>query len=534
MIKKIFHTSTNSVVSAAVIVAALSLLSRVVGFIRDRVLAGLFGAGDQLDVYYSSLKVPDFIFQLLVVGALSASFIPIFTKYFGKDNQAAWSYTNKLLNSLLLTFILLAIVGIFAAPIYIPWLVPGFDGVKQLQVIQSARILFLGQVFFVFSMVYGSVLQSAKRFALYSLAPIVNNLGILFGAMFFVPIVGITGLAWGAVLGAVTHGLVQVVGVYALGYRYQLIFNPFDKDVMKTVSQTLPRILGLAASQVNFLILTGVASLLAIGSVTILQFAYNLNFFPIGVVGVSYAIAAFPTFCELAHDHDHEKLKQALSSTIRQVLFFIVPATFLFLLLRAQIVRLVFGAGAFDWSATIQTAETLAVLAISFFAQSLVYVVVRVYFALTDAWTPFFAGLTSTVISLAVGLGLAPNLGVPGLAVGISVAAMIQLCLLWLGLKYKLGHLHEGQILYSVAILSAAGLVGAGVTQLTKYVVVNFTQLDSFSGVFIQTLAASLTGLASYLLMTYLLKSPEFLQFSSGIKARLLRSVKPTEVVPEV
>jgi len=533
MIKRLFSTATTSVVSAAVIVAGFSLLSRFVGFIRDRILASIFGVGDELDIYYAAFRIPDFIFQLVVIGALSACFIPVFTKYFGKDDDKAWRYTSNVVNILLLVFLVIAAVGIVLAPVYTPWVTPGFPLAKQAQVVSATQILFLGQAFFAISMVFGSVLQGAKRFILYSFAPIVNNLGILFGAIFLVPMVGLMGLAWGAVLGALLHTLIQTIGVYALGYRYSLTLDIRDKDVQQTIKQTGPRVIGIAVGQLNFLLMTIIATNLIEGSVTTLQFAYNLNFFPIGVIGVSYAIAAFPTFCEFAKGNEVAKLRDAFASTVRQVMFFIIPITIISLLLRAQIVRLVYGAKAFDWVATIATADTLAMFAISFFAQCLVFVVIRVFFAYEDSWTPFAAGLIAAIINGVGGFFLAPLYGVPGLAWAFSLAAMVQLAILWVFLKGRLGSLDEKAILKSTVILSLAGAAAAAVTQSMKYVVVQHVSLDTTLNVLLQTTVAGGAGLFMYFATAFILRSPEMMAFAAGIRARVIKTARPTETVQQ-
>jgi putative peptidoglycan lipid II flippase len=279
--------------------------------------------------------------------------------------------------------------------------------------------------------------------------------------------------------------------------------------------------------------MTTIASLLAAGSVTVLQFAYNLNFFPIGVIGISYAIAAFPTFCELANNKQLDKLREAFSSTIRQVMFFIIPVTVVTLLLRAQIVRLVFGAGIFDWSATTLTADTLAMFAVSFFAQCLIYIAVRVFFAFEDSWTPFVAGILAALINVTFGYLLTEEYGVPGLAVAFSIATMMQLAILWVSLKAKLGSLDERALLKSTAILSFAGLAAAAVTQAVKYTVVDYLELDTFMNVFIQTIAAGGAGLFMYFATAFILRSPEMMAFAQGVHSRLIKTAKPTETVQQ-
>jgi putative peptidoglycan lipid II flippase len=291
--------------------------------------------------------------------------------------------------------------------------------------------------------------------------------------------------------------------------------------------------MGIGIGQLNFLFMTIIATGLADGSVTILQFAYNLNFFPIGVIGVSYAIAAFPTFCEFVKNDESKKLRESFAATVRQVMFFIIPVTVVSLLLRAQIVRLVFGAKNFDWVATALTADTLAMFAVSFFAQCLVFLVVRVYFAYEDSWTPFLSGLIAVVLSCAGGYWLAPQYGVPGLAWAFSFASMVQLAMLWVLLKGRLGSLEEKSILKSTVILSLAGLASAAVIQAVKYTVVDYVQLDTFMNVLLQTVAAGGAGLFMYFATAFMLRSPEMMAFADGLRARFIKTSKPTETVQQ-
>ncbi len=527
---KIFSGKSNTIASAAVIVASFSILSRLVGFIRDRILAGTFGAGDSLDIYFAAFRIPDFLFQLIVVGALSASFIPLFTNYYSKDKEnEAWELTNNLLNIIVVIFGVLVVAGILAAPLLAPLIAPGFDPEKQAAVASLSKVMFLSQLFLSVSMVYGSALQGAKRFVLYSLAPIFYNLGIICGAIFLAPEIGIYGVAWGVVIGAFLHLFLQWVGVKSLGYKYRLFIDTKSADVIYTLKHMLPRIMGLAVNQINFLGMTMIASVLAAGSVTILQFAYNLNFFPVGVIAVSYAIAAFPSFCEYKNNNDEAGFRNSFSSTVRQMFFFLVPATFIFILLRAQIVRVVLGAGMFDWEATMLTANTLGFFIISLFAQGLVFILVRAYFAYNNTLVPFVIGLLSAAVNICLALVFSETFGIVGLGVAYSISSLIQALLLWLLLKRKLGSLDEIRILKSSGVLLLAGLVGAAVVQSLKGWVVNFITLDTFLAVFAQGLIAGLAGLLAYGVMAYLLKSQEMMEFLQGMKRRLFKKAKPEE-----
>lgn len=532
MLKRILRGKSETIASAAVIVASFSILSRVVGFVRDRILAGMFGASDALDIYFAAFRIPDFFFQLVVVGALSASFIPLFTKYYGKKkNRRAWKLTSNMLNIMAIVFGVITVIMILLAPILAPIIAPGFDATKQASVVDLTRIMLLAQLLLACSMVFGSVLQGAKHFVLYSLAPIFYNFGIIIGAVVFVPMFGLIGLAWGVVFGALLHLLVQAIGAFALGYSYKPIVDFKHKDVRYVLKHMGPRVLGLAVNQVNFIVMTMIASLLAVGSVTVLQFAYNLNFFPIGVVGVSYAIAAFPNLCEQYNKRNKVGFINMFSSTIRQMLFFIIPATIIFILLRAQIVRVVLGTGQFDWEATILTADTLGFFAISFFAQAFIFILVRAYFAQSNTLTPFLIGLISALINIIAALFLSKEFGVVGLGMAYSIAAIIQVVLLWTPLRKSLGSLDEMRIGRSFLVLGLAGVACGAVVQFMKQIVVKFISLDTFFGVFSQGAIAGLLGLAVYALVAYLLKSEEMNEFLRGMKRRLFKKVKPEEAV---
>lgn len=531
---------SETITSAAAIVASFSVLSRLVGFVRDRILAGAFGAGDVLDVYFAAFRIPDLLFQLMVVGALSASFIPLFTKYYGKGvnskqkaegKKKEWELTNKILNLLVLGFGVLIGLGIIFIEPLSQVIAPGFDADKQAAVAQMARIMFGAQFLLCISMVFGSVLQGAKNFFLYSMAPIFYNLGIIAGVFFFVPALGEIGLAWGVVLGAFLHLLLQFMGVKALGFSYRPLLKIKDKDVLYTLKHMVPRVLGLAVNQVNFLLMTIIASTLAVGSVTILQFAYNLNFFAVGVIGVSYAVAAFPTLCELYNQGKKSELISTFSKTARQMLLFLVPATILFILLRAQVVRLVVGAGEFDWDATILTANTLGFFVITLILQALVYLLVRMYFAQGNTRAPFVYGLVAAVIFGLSAIILTDKFGVLGLGIAYSLAVTVQFTLLWISLRVKMGSLDEIVIFKSLRKMLIAGLACAVTAQGMKYLVVSLITLDTFLGVFVQLMIAGGVGGGVYLLTAYSLRSDEMMDFIAGFKKRFFKQHKPQESI---
>ena len=531
MFKNLFNKQTNNITLAAFMVAISSLLSRLLGVFRDRILAGEFGAGNTLDIYYSAFRIPDLIFNLIILGALSAGFIPVFTGLI-KDfksynsfglfkflNKEAWDLVNNVLNVILIGLLILSAFGIIFAPGIVKLISPGFSLESQQLTVVLSRIMFLSPIFLGISGILGGVLQSFKNFFVYSLAPILYNIGIIVGALYFVPLWGVKGLAWGVVLGAAMHMLIQLPAVFNLGFRYQAFINFRDTNFRKIIRMMGPRTLSLAISQINLVVITVIASGLASGSLAVFNFANNLQSFPIGIFGISFAVAAFPILS--ANAGDNRKLITNFSSTTRQILFFIIPATVLIITLRAQIIRVVLGTGSFDWQDTMLTMETLAFFGLSLFAQALIPLQTRVFYARHDSRTPFFIGLIVVVLNVFLSLYFGKRMGVSGLALAFSLSNILNFILLWIWLWAKIGDLDQIKILISTVKFSVAAIVGGLVVQVTKTVVWPYINMEKFSGVFIQGLAAGVFGFAAYLLICWILRSEELASFMNVVRRRL-------------
>ncbi|MEI6835371.1 MAG: murein biosynthesis integral membrane protein MurJ [Candidatus Falkowbacteria bacterium] len=534
MWKRIFKQKVNSIAVAAVLVAASSLISRLLGVFRDRILASQFGAGPQLDIYYAAFRVPDLLFNLIVLGALSAGFIPIFSglvKNFSnpkktEDNAAAWSLAANVINLLSVFLVFFSFVGILFAPLLVKLITPGFSADSQAATASLTRIMFLSPLFLGISGVLGGMLQSFRRFFIYSLAPIFYNLGIIAGTIWFSSWWGLPGLAWGVVLGALLHMLIQIPAVYALGFRYSFKINFKDQAARRIGRLMIPRTLSLAITQIDLLVTTIIASGLTAGSLTVFNLANNLQSFPVGIFGVSFAIAAFPTLSQVAFNK--EQLEASFSSTLRQILFFVIPATVFLITLRAQIIRVVLGAGVFGWQDTILTMNTLALFSISLFAQASIPLIVRVFYARHDSKTPFYLGMFTVAADIILCLILSRKMGVTGLALAYSISNILNFLLLWTWLHFTIGGLGISKIVRSAIKLSLA-TIGAGLSiQLMKIAVLPFIDMTKFSGVFIQLIVAATAGGLAYLLLCYLLGSEELITFINSIRRH--RPVKTTEL----
>ncbi len=525
MFKKVFHSPSQTITGAALIISVAGLLSRAAGILRDHIFAHYYSTGPVIDAYFAAFKIPDLIYNLLVVGALTAGFIPTFTKLWTKDNgdKAAWKLANNVLNLIAAAMLILAIGGMIGAPLVARLIAPGFTGQRLELVISFTRIIFLSPLLLSISMVMGGILQSLRRFVLYSLAPIFYNLGIILGATVFVPLLGVNGLAYGVVFGALLHAGLQIYGAYQAGFRWQPIANWRDRDTRRVGALMIPRTIGLAITQFNIVAITMLASLLPTGSVAVFNYANNLQTVPLGLIGIPFALAVFPILSGAVANHDLSLFRERFMSTLRYIIFLIVPCSLAMLLLRAQIVRVILGSGQFDWAATIATADTLAFFALSLFAQALIPLLARGFYAFSDTTTPLAIAIASEVVTIIIALALHNSLGVPGLALATSIGAVINLFGLYFYLRKKIKPLPEEALVQMIFRVALAGLAMGFTIQLVKYPLGTSLNLDYFSGILLQGLISGTLGILVYLGICYVLNVQEMLDLAKTFKTRWLK-----------
>ncbi|OGY33839.1 MAG: murein biosynthesis integral membrane protein MurJ [Candidatus Andersenbacteria bacterium RIFCSPHIGHO2_12_FULL_46_9] len=502
------------VIPAAIILGTASLLSRFVGLVRERVLTTTFGAGDVFDAFVAAFRVPDLIFNLIVLGALSAAFIPIFTEKLvqgKKGEKQAFDFATSVLNAIVIVVGLMSGVYFLLADKIVPVITPGFGGEKLALTIMLSKAMALQPVLLCISFVFSGMLNSYKRFVVYALAPILYNLGIIIGVFLFVPIMGIVGIAWGVVLGAAAHMLVQLPSIWQVGYRWKPIVGWSTDDFHKLWRMMLPRIVGLAAMQVNLVTVTVIGSSMLAGSIAVFHLANNVQYLPVGIFGISFAQAAFPTLAEQIARRQKAEFSRTLTRIFRYIMFLVVPTSLFFFLLRAQIIRVLFGDGAFDWEDTILTFDTFGWLVISIFAQATIPLLVRAFYVQQDTKTPVVISIISMVVNIGLALYLAPIMGVQGLALAFSASAIVNLMLLLGVLHWQLKGFDDKAVILSLVKIVLAALGGGMMVQVLKYPVAAVVDMQRFWGVLMQLVVAGSGGVAVYLLLTWLLKSEEII-----------------------
>jgi putative peptidoglycan lipid II flippase len=525
MFGKLWNNESKTITSAALLLGGASLASKILGVIRDHVLAGAFGAGDTLDAYYAAFRLPDTIYGLLVVGALSAGFLPVFTEYMMRREDGsrddAWRLTNELLGVFGIILVIVTAALVIFAPIIVPIITPGFTGAKLRLTIELSRIMFASTCLLGLSAVMGGVLQGTKRFFAFAIAPIFYNLGIIFGALVFVRFWGPAGLALGVVLGAALHFLSQYFPVCSLGFKLKPKLKPSDGGIKNIAKLSGPRVLDLAVTQIDLTVATIIASTLARGSVSIMNLANNLQSVPYSFIGVSYAVAAYPSLTRFAVKNEKDRFIDSVNGVTRQILFFVIPVSIVLLLLRAQVVRIILGSGRFNWSDTERTADALALFSISIAFQAVAPLLIRAFYALKDATTPLLIGMIAVAADIIGNITLSKSMGVPGLALSFSISAGLEVALLWTTLRLKVGTLNESLLVRSLAKMTIAAVPMALVIQLVKNFLGVRVNMNTFFGVFFQGAVAGLAGLVLYFGAAYLLRSDEAKSFVQAIKRRV-------------
>ena len=518
---QINHKST--IYKAASILAVFTLLSRIVGLYRDRLFASTFGAGDILDSYYVAFRIPDLVFNLLILGTLSVAFIPIFTEYFIKDKEEANDIANTVLSITFVFMTLLCLLLFFFVPEITRLTAPGFTGVKFNNTVMLTRLFLVSPVLFTLSNVFSSVLNSLKRFALVSIAPIIYNLGIIFGIVFLYPKYGIAGLAYGVLIGAGLHFITQMSGALVAGFKLRPSWNIKHPGVVKISKLFLPRILGIDNAQMSLLIASIIGSTLASGTVAIFNLANNLQAVGIGMFGISFAIAAFPHLSESYARGNEEEFNQTLLKTSINILFFVIPISVLLILLRAQIIRVILGTGNFDWNATRLTANTLGIFAISVFAQSISPLFSRAFYARHNTIVPVVIGLCTLAFNGFISFVFAKNYGELGLVLGFSVSNILNAILLFVFLRPRLTNFNDSALFKAGSKIILASVLLGLTSYLSLHIFSSFFRLNTTINVLLQAVLAGGLGLAVYALITLSFGLQEAKFALSIVKRKLFR-----------
>jgi putative peptidoglycan lipid II flippase len=452
----------SRIAKAVTLVMILFVISRAMGLLREVIIARQFGTSAELDAYLVAFRLPDFLFYVVAGGALGSAFIPIFTGYLTRQNRVgAWRLASAVINWVIL---ILSILGGMAA-IFAPWVVQtffaGFSPAQQTLTVELMRWMLISTVIFGVSGVVMGILNAHQHFLLPALAPVIYNGAIILGAWFLGPRWGVRGLTAGVVLGAAAHLLVQVPGLVQQRMRYRPVLAWRDSSLREVGRLMAPRVLGVAAVQINFVVNAVLASGLTAGSLAALNYGWIIMLLPQGVIAQSVATALFPTLAALEAQGKRAEMRRIFGATLRSLLFLTFPAAAGLIILRVPIVRLL-ERGAFNADSTTATAWALGFFALGLVGHAVVEIATRAFYALKNTKTPVAVAVVTMVINVGLSLmlmNLFARLRWPahgGLALANSIAVTLEMVALLVLLRPQMGGLAGSGLRRAIGKMSLA------------------------------------------------------------------------------
>ncbi|MFH1978883.1 MAG: lipid II flippase MurJ [Patescibacteria group bacterium] len=546
---KFLNKEVNGLHQAAFFLATASVGAKLLAILRDRLLASSFGAGKDLDIYYASFRLPDmlYVFSLFLVSV--TALIPVFLEKRGISEKQSKDFINGVFTTFFAVMVILMIGAYFAVPYLTNIIAPGFLGEDINSLVTLSRILLFSPFLLGLSNLVAGVIQSFRRFFVYALSGVLYNVGIIFGLLFLFPKFGMVGVVWGVVVGAVMHLLIQVPSLIHLGYFPSFNKSFFEKklrmEIIRIIKLSFPRTLGLTLNQLVLTAITAFASFLAVGSISVFNLASNLQAIPLGIIALSYSTAAFPSLASNFIKKEKDKFLSVVIYSFRHILFWLLPISVLFIVLRAQIVRVVLGAGAFTWTDTRLTAAALGLFAMSLFSQGLVLLLVRAFYAAGKTKLPLIINTisSSVIIFLSlVFLFLFKNL--EGLQVffrellrvenvsGVSVLALPLAFSIGSVLNFLLLYVYFGREFSSISKYVKTGVFQMILTSIVAGLVAYFASmflscifnLDTFLGIFGQGFLAGVLALVFGFYFLRFLKNKELEELVSSLTRKFSKS----------
>lgn len=469
-------------------------------------LAAAFGAGGNtnpifnLDTYYAAFRIPDLIFNLLSYGMLSAAFVPLFVGIMKKNGkQEAFKFTNDVLHFIALAVMVISLVLFAFAPYILKAIVPGFAPADFGVTVRLTRLMLITPLFFTISSVAGGVANSLHKFAGLSLAPVFYNLSIIVGILLFAKTHGVYGAAIGVSAGAALHAAIQLPSIIRAGYRYAQPTAFWNAGIKEMILLSLPRILGMSAAQLALVVNTIIASTLAAGSITVINFATNLQSLPVGLIGISVAVVSFGVLSSHAAEGKTAEFINELKTNIRRILMLLVPSAFGMAMLRNEVVQLLLARGKFDLNDSILTANTLGILLAGLVFGGLLFLLARAFYAMKDTKTPVVISIIAVILNTFLSLLLTKyiKLNTYGLAFANAAADILNAALLVYFLNKKLGRSIIDWIEISKYI-AAAVIMSAAVYLIKNNLWQFFENLNFYPKLVLEIASAAIVGAAVY------------------------------------
>jgi len=533
MVRKIFgffYKETSTLHKAAYLLGFFAILSQIMAFVRDRLLAHSFGAGTSLDTYYAAFRIPDFLFVTIASVVSLSVVVPFIIEKERESKEALRDFIDNIFSFFSIVMIGSCVVLFFLMPYFSHILFKGFEGESLKEVILLSRIFLISPLALGFSNLLGSLTQAFNRFTIYAFAPLLYNLGIILGIVILAPQFGVMGVAIGVAVGSIMHMLIQIPFVLKSGLMPRLSTHINFGSIRKLATLSLPRTLTLSINHIATIFMVSMASLMTTGSISVFSLSLNIQSVPLTVIGVSYSLAAFPTLSRHFADKNMKEFISHMAVTARHIIFWSLPITALFVVLRAQIVRVLLGSGKFDWNDTRLTAAALALFAISTVFQSLMLLFVRAFYSAGHTRKPLIINLLSTGILILCAYGLVrvfyefaefryfigslmkvedlPGNVVLMLPLAYSIGTILNGIIHWIGFEKDFGGFSKEVNRTLFESFSASVILGY-VSYLGLNLFAPFFGTTTLLGIFLQGFFAGILGIIVALVILYLLGSRE-------------------------
>jgi putative peptidoglycan lipid II flippase len=549
MVKRIFNLlnrEINGLHQAAYLLGFFAICSQLLALVRDRTLAAQFGAGSTLDLYYSAFRIPDILF-VTVASIVSVSvLIPFLMEKIERSKEEAKEFIDTIFSFFFVFIFTVGIIAFITAPFFLKIIFPLFAVSENFpDLILLTRIILLSPVFLGFSNLLASITQINKRFFIYALSPVVYNIGIIFGIVALYPIVGIAGLGIGVALGALLHFTIQIPFIIKQEMFPKLNLRIKFSLIKKVIFTSIPRTITVSSNELAKLFLISLASILTVGSVSVFNFSYNLQSVPFSIIGISYSLAAFPVLIKLFSGGDTDKFVKQMIVSSQHIIFWSVPITIMFIVLRAQIVRVILGAGHFNWDDTRLTAAALAIFTVSLTAQNLMNLFVRSYYSRGKTKTPLMMNMISAGFIILASYSLVNffqnNLffanfieslfkvsGIPGtivlmLPLGFSLGLILNMIIHWVGFHLEFRS-YSYPVLRTFFQITGASLIMGYVTYISLNIFDKVFDVYTLIGIFLQGFTSGLVGIVALVIVLYLLKSEELSEVWTTLHKKIWRA----------
>lgn len=504
-----FSSKQTNIFSAAFFIILTTIFGQILGLAKYRLFASMFGDSPELNAFLAASKIPDFLFQVLIAGAMTSVFIPIFTDYISHDKrQQAYRFASTITNIGVVVFIAVSLIVTLFAPQLMHMIAPGFSAEQLALMVNLMRIILIAQIFFILGTVATGILQSFQHFLIPGIASALYNAGIILGLLLFAPGYGVYGAAIGVVIGAILFFVTQLPYLTSSGFSFKLLFD-IDDGVKKVFRLMWPRSLTILLAQIVILANTRFASMISDQSLVPLEFALTLMIAPVLLFGQSIAQASFPALSRKVDDRPG--FISIFVASFNQILYLTLPISVLFIVLRVPIVRLIYGAKLFNWDATVATGMTLAFFSISLGAQSLIYLLSRAFYSYKNTHTPFVITFVSVVLNVLFSYIFVVVFRMPvySLALSFSLANIFAVGCMIFYLDRKI-HLPKVEILISlIKILIATLTMGFALyipIKLLDQLVFDTTRTINL---IILTGISSFFGILAFVFFTWLLDIKE-------------------------